>query len=94
MSTVGIVSQRAGRVTLALKGNVYGEMLPQINRAIDQAIGQAIDQNGAVEKQVNLDLSEVRLLDREAARFLAEQSRRGIELVNCPQYLTLWILPH
>jgi len=90
MSTAGILSQRAGRVTLALKGNLYGEMLPEINRAIDQAI----DRNGAVEKQVNLDLSEVRLLDREAARFLAEQSRRGIELVNCPQYLTLWILPH
>jgi hypothetical protein len=90
MSTVGILSQRAGRVTLALKGNLYGEMLPEINRAIDQAI----DQNGAVEKQVNLDLSEVRLLDREAARFLAEQGRRGIELVNCPLYLTLWILPH
>jgi hypothetical protein len=89
MSTVGILSQRAGRVTLALKGSLYAEMLPEINRAIDQAI----DQNEAVEKQVNLDLSEVRLLDRETACFLAEQRRRGIELVNCPLYLTLWILP-
>jgi len=90
MSTVGTLSQRGGRVTLALKGSLYAEMLPEINRAIDQAI----DQNKVVEKQVNLDLSEVRLLDHEAARFLAEQRRRGIELVNCPQYLTLWILPH
>jgi ABC-type transporter Mla MlaB component len=90
MSTAGILSQRAGRVTLALKGNLYGEMLPEINRAIDQAIGKS----RAVEKQFNLDLSEVRLVDHEAARFLAEQRRRGIELVNCPLYLTLWILPH
>ena len=32
MSTVGIVSQRGGRVTLALKGNLYAEMLPEITR--------------------------------------------------------------
>ena len=85
MSTVGVLSQRAGRVTLALKGSLYAEMLPEINRAIGKS--------QAVEKQVNLDLSEVRLLDREAACFLAAQRRRGIELVNCPLYLTLWILP-
>jgi ABC-type transporter Mla MlaB component len=86
MTAVGILSPRSGRVTLALKGNLYAEMLPEVNRFIEN--------NHALEKQVHLDLSEVRLLDREAARFLAEQSGRGVELVNCPLYLTLWISPH
>jgi ABC-type transporter Mla MlaB component len=85
-AVTGVLSQPAGRITLALKGNLYAEMLPEVSRFIEN--------NQALEKQVHLDLSEVRLLDREAARFLAEQSRRGIELVNCPLYLTLWIPPH
>jgi hypothetical protein len=86
MPPVGILSRGAGQVTLALRGNVYAEMLPEIDRAICQS--------KATEKRVHLDLSEVALMDREAARFLAEQSLRGIELVNCPLYLTLWISPH
>jgi hypothetical protein len=86
MNAVGVLSQPAGRITLALKGNLYAEMLPEVKRLIDN--------NQALEKQVHLDLSEVRLLDREAARFLAEQSGRGVELVDCPLYLTLWISQH
>ena len=81
-----VVSQGADQVIFGLHGNVYAEMLPEIDRAIAQS--------KAVDKQVQLDLSEVTLLDREAARFFGEQRRRGIELVNCPLYLGLWISPH
>lgn len=78
-----VLSQNMHCVTLGLRGNVYAEMLPEIDRAIDRT--------KTVEKQIQLDLSEVTLLDRQAARFFGEQPRRGIELVNCPLYLRLWI---
>ena len=38
-----------------------------------------------------LDLEEVRLVDREAVRFLAACEARGISLRNCPSYVREWI---
>ncbi len=69
-----------GFVILALTGSVSEDVLPEIHRLID------------ADGRVALDLSEVTLMDRTAARFFAEQVRRGIELVDCPLYLRRWIL--
>ena len=41
--------------------------------------------------QITLDLSEVRLIDRESVRFLAACEARGIKLHNCPSYVREWI---
>ena len=41
--------------------------------------------------RVSLDLEEVRLVDREAVRFLASCEARGIQLINCPSYIREWI---
>lgn len=38
-----------------------------------------------------LDLEEVRLVDREAVRFLAACEARGIKLKNCPSYIREWM---
>lgn len=38
-----------------------------------------------------LDLIEVKLVDREAIRFLASCKARGIGLKNCPSYIRRWI---
>ena len=38
-----------------------------------------------------LDLQEVRLVDREAVRFLAACEARGIKLRSCPAYIREWI---
>jgi hypothetical protein len=43
-----------------------------------------------VEKTA-LDLEEVRLVDREAVRFLGACEARGIRLRNCPSYVREWI---
>jgi hypothetical protein len=40
---------------------------------------------------VSVDLEEVRLVDREAVRFLASCEARGIQLINCPSYIREWI---
>lgn len=41
--------------------------------------------------EITLDLEEVRLVDREAVRFLAGCEARGIKLKNCPSYVRQWM---
>jgi hypothetical protein len=38
-----------------------------------------------------LDLKEVRLVDREAVKFLGDCEARGIKLENCRPYILEWI---
>jgi hypothetical protein len=40
---------------------------------------------------ITLDLEEVKLVDREAVKFLAACEARGIKLKNCPSYIRQWI---
>ncbi len=40
---------------------------------------------------ITLDLQEVRLVDREAVKFLAACETRGITLRGCPPYIREWI---
>lgn len=72
-----------GNFTLALKGNVSAEVVPEIDRLIRDG--------KETQRQVVLDLSEVTLMDPAAARFFAAQFRHGIELADCPGYLKHWI---
>jgi hypothetical protein len=41
--------------------------------------------------QVVLDLTEIKLVDREAVNFLAACVGRGIELRNCPEFIREWM---
>jgi len=40
---------------------------------------------------ITFDLEEIRLVDREAVKFLAGCEARGIKLKNCPPYIRQWI---
>jgi hypothetical protein len=40
---------------------------------------------------VVLDLAEIKLVDREAVKFLAACVRRGIEIRNCPEFIREWM---
>lgn len=70
-------------MTLALEGSVGAGVLPEIERRMKTGKRS--------RKQVALDLGEVTLMDRGAARFFAGQLRRGVELKNCPVYIEHWI---
>jgi|UPI00037CD0EE anti-anti-sigma regulatory factor len=84
MFSMTALSHAADCVTLALAGSVNAEVLSEIERLID---------NGRrMQGHVVLDLSEVTLMDRTAARFFAGRLQEGVELVNCPLYLEPWIL--
>jgi len=38
-----------------------------------------------------VDLKEINLVDREAARFLARCEAGGVKLENCPAYIREWM---
>ena len=44
------------------------------------------------QKYMVLDLKEVKLVDREALRFLAQCEDNGIKVENCPTYIREWIV--
>ena len=75
-----ILAAHADSITLGLSGHVSLQTLTEIERLVAGA-----------HKQVVLDLSEVTLLDRDAAVFFGEELSRGVELVNCPPYIKDWI---
>jgi anti-anti-sigma regulatory factor len=65
-----------------LCGRIDAKEVPELQRLM------------AAEEQKNLvlDLKEVKLIDREALRFLARCKENGIKVENCPAYIREWIL--
>ncbi len=80
MFAATILATHADSITLGVSGHISLETLAEIERLIAGA-----------RKQVLLDLSEVTLLDRDAAAFLGDELGPAVELVNCPPYLKDWI---
>ena len=64
-----------------LIGRITAAEVPQLQASIATA-----------RKPVALDLKEVRLVDVDAVRFLAEAEENGIELRHLPPYVRAWIL--
>ena len=46
----------------------------------------------AVDAHIVLDLRDITLVDRAGVRFLAHVQRAGAEIVNCPEYVRIWML--
>jgi anti-anti-sigma regulatory factor len=65
---------------LRLVGRINTQHLEELRKLIADA-----------EPRVKLDLSEVTLVDVDVIRFLGNQERRGIQLVNCSRYVREWI---
>lgn len=80
---IAVSAENHDTVTVALAGILNGVGLGELRREIDRA--------RRMRKRIELDLSEVTLLDRHAASFLAEQNSDGVMLVNCPTYVEPWI---
>ena len=70
-----------GTITvLRLVGRINTQHLDELKQLIADA-----------EPDVDLDLSEVTLVDVDVIRFLVNQERRGIQLSNCSRYVREWI---
>jgi hypothetical protein len=71
-----------GCAIFALSGRIEEGDLTELKRLLDAE---------ARTTRVTLDLAEIKLVDREAIRFLAACETRGIELNDCPPYIRRWI---
>ena len=71
-----------GLVVFALSGRIEEKDVSELQKLLD-AETKGVD--------ITLSLEEVRLVDREAVRFLAACEVRGIKLRNCPSYIREWI---
>jgi len=83
MLKIATRSDPAGWGTVVLAGTVNQDSLCQLQQALEAA--------KSTHKEVQIDLSEVTLVDRLGLRFLAAQRRHDIKLVRCPQYIRPWI---
>jgi len=66
---------------LRLSGRLRSEHLKELEEQI----------HGKAQKVVRLDLEQVKLIDVEAVRFLADCEATGIELTQCSPYIRDWI---
>jgi anti-anti-sigma regulatory factor len=72
----------SGTTTLSLSGRIGAEHLPDLRRVVEQER----------DRDVVLDLSEVRLVDVEVVRFLAACEAQAIRLAQCPAYIHEWMV--
>ena len=66
---------------LRLSGRIEWEQVQELKAQI-----------GGSTQRIVLDLEQVRLVDLDAAHFLAVCETKGIEVRNCPPYVREWIL--
>ena len=83
MLKIATRSDTAGAAILLLAGCVNQDSLDQIERALEAV--------RTTHREVQIDLSEVTLVDRLGLRFLAAQRRRDVKLIKCPPYIRPWI---
>lgn len=74
------ISVRGDVVTFALSGRIQAEDLPELKRVTE-----------SYSKPVVLDLAGVKLVDRDAVRFLANSETDNATITNCPPYIREWI---
>jgi hypothetical protein len=75
-------SANNGSPAFILSGRIEGTHISELQQLLDAE---------ARVTSLTIDLGEVRLVDREAVRFLAACEARGIRLENCPSYVREWI---
>jgi ABC-type transporter Mla MlaB component len=73
-------AERQDLVTFALSGRIQAEDLPELKRVME-----------SYSKPVVLDLTGVKLVDRDAVRFLADFETDNGRITNCPSYIREWI---
>jgi hypothetical protein len=75
-------SENDGFAVFALSGRIEEEHVSELEKLLR---GEARGIN------VTLDLEEVRLVDRQAVKFLGACEAQGVLLRNCPSYVREWI---
>ena len=69
-----------GLATITLSGRIEEQQLSELETVLQHEAGPIV-----------LDLTELRLVHREAVKFFSKCEDSGIELKNCPSYVRGWI---
>ena len=75
-------SERGEVVVYALSGRIRAEEMEELQRLFEVE-GQ--------DHRIVLEMKDVKLVDRDAVRFLARCEANGTRLENCPAYIREWI---
>jgi anti-anti-sigma regulatory factor len=75
-------SARRGFTVFALSGRIEPEHVAKI-KELFKVQGDP--------RSIVVDLKDVKLVDREAVRFLARSEADGVKLENCPAYICEWM---
>src|SRR5262245_9428792 len=75
-------SEHGEGVRFVLSGRIEAEYLPELRRMIE---GEELG------RPLTLDLGQVKLVDGDAVRFLAQCEAAGAKLENGPQFVREWI---
>jgi hypothetical protein len=75
-------STEGNQVVFALSGRIEVEDVTELQRLCHSELK---------DHNLILDLKDVRLVNRDAVRFLADREADGIRLRNCPAYIREWI---
>jgi hypothetical protein len=67
-------------VIFTLTGRIQADQVPELEALLQSSDGDIV-----------LDLRDVRLVDRDAVRFLAQHEAGGTTLRNCSAYIREWI---
>lgn len=74
--------RRQGFTIFALSGRLDADYISELTKLFGLPTGYS---------KIILDLSDVRLADRAAVRFLARCEAVGVRLEKCPEYIREWI---
>ena len=69
-------------VVLVLTGRIQADQVPEL---------EALLKSESSDRDMVLDLRNVKLVDRDAVHFLARSEGAGTELRNCSAYIREWI---
>jgi hypothetical protein len=73
-------SARRGITVFTLSGRLKGEQVADLRQLFDTDY-----------RNILLDLGELRLVDRDAVKFLRACETKGMKLENCPAYVREWM---
>ncbi len=71
------------RLTVTLAGILDADHLEELEALVQRAVRDG--------RLLSLDLSQVRMVDRQAVAFLASGAGRHVHLAGCPTWLRKWL---
>jgi anti-anti-sigma regulatory factor len=76
------ISDERDRVVFTLTGRIQAEQVAELQELVESDLP---------DHRLVLDLKEVKLVDRDAVRFLGEIEAQGARLRNCSAFVREWI---